>query len=270
VTVVFLHVPKTAGSSLANMLAANFAPERVYRPKLHGELKVQAAHELAEFDFIGGHFDWSELAAIPGPIQIVSLLREPVQRALSLYRYFRAHTWAFGVEELGSRGVEFAKSLNMDEFFATAPPDVLGGFENAVARQLAGAGCWKLDRGFTIPDREVARICRRHIDQMSFCGVTEHFDATTAAILRSLALPATASLRENTLTELMQAPGFEAVAPTPPSADLMARLRRLTAIDSHLYHYVRRRWPMRRAALSHAIRGLGRGVRPASEGYVGK
>jgi Sulfotransferase family len=258
VTVVFLHVPKTAGSSLASMLAANFAPERVYTPKLHGELKVRAAHDLADFDFISGHFDWSELAAIPGPMQIVSLMREPVQRALSLYWYLRAHTWAYGVEEIGARGVEFAKSLNMGEFFATAPPDVLGGFDNAVARQLAGAECWKLDRGFTIPDREVARICRRHIDQMRFCGVTEHFDATAAAILRSLELPATASRRENTLAELMGVPGFETVPLTPPSADLMARLRRLTAIDSHLYHYVRRRWPMRHAVLSHAMRRLGR------------
>ena len=265
-TVVFLHVPKTAGSSLTGMLTANFAPERIYRPQPHGELKSRAAHELADFDLICGHFDWSEFEAIPGPTQIVSVLREPVQRSLSLYWYWRAHTWAYGVEELGSRGVQYAKSLSPEDFFTTAPPDVRGNFENTVARQLAGAGYWKLDTGFTIPDREVARICRGHIDQMRFCGVTEHFDATAAAILRRLGLPATASRRENTLTQQMQVPGYETVAPTPPSADLVARLRQLTAIDSHLYHYVRRRWPMRRAVLSHSICSLGRGVRPPSEG----
>ena len=249
-TVVFLHVPKTAGTSLTGMLAANFAAERVYRPKPHGELKGRAADELADFDFICGHFDWSELEAIPGPKRIVSLLREPVQRVLSLYWYWRAHTWAYA-EELGARGVKLAKSLNLDDFFATAPPDVLGNFDNAVARQLAGSECWKPNRGFTIPDPDVVHICRRHINQMSFCGVTEQFDATTAAILRNLELPATASFRENTLEQQMSIPGFETVLPTPPSADLLVRLRQLTAINSHLYHYVRWRWPMRRAVLSH-------------------
>lgn len=264
-TVVFLHVPKTAGTSLAGMLAANFAPERVCRAEPHGELKGRTAHELGEFDFIYGHFDWSDLEAIPGPKQIVSVLRDPIQRSLSLYWYWRAHTWAYGVEELGSRGVQYAKSLSPEDFFTTAPPDVRGNFENTVARQLAGAGYWKLDTGFTIPDREVVDICRRHINQMSFCGVTEHFDATTAAILRRLQLPATASRRENTLMQQVQIPGFETVTPTPPSAELTASLLRLTAIDSDLYHYVRRRWPMRRAVLSHAIRSLGRGVRHAPE-----
>ena len=263
---VFLHVQKTAGSSLAGMLAANFAPERVYLPEPHGELKGRSPQALADFDFVYGHFEWSELVAIPGPKRIVSLMREPVQRALSLYWYWRAHTWAYGVEALGSRGVEFAKTLSPEAFFETAPPDVLGNFDNAVARQLAGADCWKLDRGFTLPDREVASLCRRHIDEMVFCGVTEHFDASAAAILRRLALPAAASRRENTLVRQMRLPGYEPVTPTPPSPALVSRLRALTAIDSHLYRYVRRRWPMRRAVLSHAVRNLGRGIAPASAG----
>ncbi|HEY2481347.1 MAG TPA: hypothetical protein VGI30_04000 [Caulobacteraceae bacterium] len=255
-TIVFLHVPKTAGTSLANMLAAHFAPERIYLPEPYGELSSRSADELAAFDFIYGHFDWSQLEAIPGPKKIVSLLREPVSRALSLYWYWRSYTWS-EAEKLGSRGIAYAKRLSADEFFAGAPPDVSGNYENVAARQLVGSQYWDpRGNGFTIPNRDVIRICRGHIDEMTFCGTTEDFDASAAAVLKRLGLPFTASRRENVLSVMMHQPAFEPVQPTAPSPELVARLGQLAAIDAELHRYVRRGWPMRRAVLGERIRKM--------------
>jgi len=252
-TVVFLHVPKSGGTSLANMLASHFAPERVYHPEPR-ELGSRSAAELSGYDLIYGHCAWSELGQVAQPARIVSLLREPVGRALSLYWYWRAHTWEYGVEELGSRGVQFAKTLDPETFFAEAPPDVLGTVENAAARQLVGAEYWRMNVGFNIPDREVIRICRSRIDAMTFCGLTEAFDASATAIFRRLGLTATASRKDNTLTGQALAPGFEAVRRTSPSQALLARLGDLTALDAELHRYVRRRWRMRWAEAAHMLR----------------
>ncbi|HEV7158498.1 MAG TPA: hypothetical protein VGN38_09105 [Caulobacteraceae bacterium] len=253
-SVVFLHLPKSAGSSLANMLAAHFAPEAIYRPEPR-ELGGRSREELAGYGLIHGHCQWSELAAIPRPVRIVSLMREPLARALSLYWYWRAHTWAYGVEEISSRGVQFAKTLSMEAFFGEAPPDVMGNFENAVARQLVGAEYLAMNTGFTIPDQEVIRICRAHLDAMVFCGLTERFAASAAAILGRLGLPASATRADNTLAGQMLAPGFETVRPTPPSPALLARLRDLNAIDAALYRHVRDGWRMRLASAAQAMRG---------------
>ena len=254
-TVIFLHIPKTGGASLANMLAGHFAPGGVYNPQVR-EIGDRPPGDVNGYDFIFGHLDWSELAAIASPVQIISMLREPVSRALSVYWYWRAHSWAYGVEQLGSRGVECAKTLSPEDFFHIAPPDVLGNIENTAARQLVGAEYWTLNTGFTIPDAEVIRICRRHIDEMAFCGVTEHFEATAAAVMRTLGLPPTPSRRDNVFANLTKDPNFEAVVPTPPSPALMARIRAMTAIDAALHRYAARRWPTRWAVLSQALSGL--------------
>lgn len=81
---VHIHVPKAAGNSVRNALAAHYAAERIFSG-LHepdfGDIAPEA------FDFFSGHigFDLAQkLDAEP-----VVILRDPVDRFLSVYHYWQ-------------------------------------------------------------------------------------------------------------------------------------------------------------------------------------
>jgi hypothetical protein len=88
---VFVHIPKTGGTSLQNMLADAFGDGNVYRE--HGDtLYRRSPAELAQYSLFAGHFDYFSVAYIPRRARrLFTFLREPRQRLLSHYRFFRAH-----------------------------------------------------------------------------------------------------------------------------------------------------------------------------------
>jgi hypothetical protein len=96
--VLFVHIPKTAGVSLYTAMAKWFGPEHSRRyPRSTEEFKQHFLRlpdeELHRYRLISGHFDlpfW--LRRDLGGRVIVALIREPVERVLSTYRYIRSWT----------------------------------------------------------------------------------------------------------------------------------------------------------------------------------
>ncbi|MBX9700766.1 MAG: hypothetical protein K2X74_15115, partial [Acetobacteraceae bacterium] len=85
----FLHIQKTGGQTLGARLAAGFTPERtsVMRRDIasRGDL-----HAMAEqHDFIAGHPGSGCLVDPPPGLQVLSLVRDPVETIISLYRHIR-------------------------------------------------------------------------------------------------------------------------------------------------------------------------------------
>jgi hypothetical protein len=93
--VLFVHIPKTAGISLYAAMAKWFGPGHALRyPRSTEEFKQQFLRlpdeELHRYRLISGHFNlpfW--LRRDLGGRVVVSLVREPVERALSTYRFTR-------------------------------------------------------------------------------------------------------------------------------------------------------------------------------------
>ena len=96
--VLFVHIPKTAGISLYSAMAKSFGPQHSLRyPRSTEEFKQQflrlSDEELHRYRLMSGHFNlpfW--LRRDLGGRVIVALIREPVERALSTYRYIRSWT----------------------------------------------------------------------------------------------------------------------------------------------------------------------------------
>lgn len=94
--VLFVHIPKTAGISLYAAMAKRFGPGHSLRyPRSTEEFKHHflrlSDEELHRYRLISGHFNlpfW--LRRDLGGRVIVSLVREPVERALSTYRFTRS------------------------------------------------------------------------------------------------------------------------------------------------------------------------------------
>lgn len=101
---VFIHIPKTAGSSLSTELAQMRRPYRnIHRTYHHGETitfsrledeieAVIASGKMAAARSCSGHFSWRQaqpIRAARPDARCFTFLRDPVQRVISDYRYSR-------------------------------------------------------------------------------------------------------------------------------------------------------------------------------------
>ncbi|MBB4003061.1 sulfotransferase family 2 domain-containing protein [Aurantimonas endophytica] len=86
--VVYLHIPKTAGTSINFYLRSIVGSDKVGWLGKEISLEDLSNQEKIEpFKVIGGHFNIEQAREIQFPVVYVSTLREPISRALSYYRY---------------------------------------------------------------------------------------------------------------------------------------------------------------------------------------
>lgn len=128
---VFLHLPKTAGTSLRAALARHFRPEEVFRPEGLADWG-EALADPGRYRFWAGHMPFSLVALIPPPVFVVTLLRDPVERILSLYTFWRRHA------DPARPHLRVAMECDLEGFLASAEPAVRNGTDNHVARLLHG------------------------------------------------------------------------------------------------------------------------------------
>jgi hypothetical protein len=88
-TVIFLHLPKAAGSTLNRVIAQQYSPEEIY--KTSGKPPQVLASEIAgkKPRLIAGHQPFGLHALMAGPSTYITILREPAERMISHYHYAR-------------------------------------------------------------------------------------------------------------------------------------------------------------------------------------
>lgn len=93
--VVFLHIGKTAGSTLATILGRYYTREetfQIYPKRYHDTLDALTslpAARRAEIRLLKGHLPFGVHEHLPTPATYVTMLREPVDRVVSLYYFAR-------------------------------------------------------------------------------------------------------------------------------------------------------------------------------------
>lgn len=135
--VLFIHVPKTAGTTFFLGLTNLFGDTAV-RPLRHGEPGLEAlvadvaegrAPELA---CIAGHVPMWIFAPWIDRFEAVTILRHPVARTLSLYRFLRRHNAA----ELVRYGL--APGFQFEDFIASRNIAIASQVNNAMVQILGG------------------------------------------------------------------------------------------------------------------------------------
>lgn len=110
---VFVHIPKTAGTTLNSILAHQYLPNDIYEIMMRGMSWIaprqtmlprplisfsklrrfkSALKNQHNLQVIHGHFDMSLGKHLPSNAEFVTLLRDPVERAISHYYHYRRLT----------------------------------------------------------------------------------------------------------------------------------------------------------------------------------
>ncbi|WP_131194472.1 hypothetical protein [Lichenihabitans psoromatis] len=235
--VAFIHLQKTGGTTLYDMLQHAFPPHRVC-PVHDDFLNLYTADEMAEFDYFSGHFDVASLRLIPKrPLQVISVFRNPTDRLISVYRSHRSHevTSKAGVNPF----VRLANALSAEDFFehpaVRSAPEIFNHYLAAFGlgfRQMKQAHrVTRDDVPAVAVESAVARI--RGLDAI---GITEKFEATVALIYESLNLQPPKVVRPRNVTDAL-ATKMKG-APTPrvdKTPRLLAAMADLTCFDETLY-----------------------------------
>lgn len=116
----FLHVPKTAGTSVRIFLQQFFSPRHVCPATNNLEFLALSQDQLKSYRLFTGHFDWAHLDQIEGECFTFSILRRPQDRLVSYYFYLRAEGARLDERRLAldeNRGIHAALTLPPDAFF---------------------------------------------------------------------------------------------------------------------------------------------------------
>ncbi len=119
-TLIFIHIPKTAGTSLRQAIGQAYEPdERLYlydamkrdRAMPRRDFVVLPEDERAELRFIMGHIPFGLHQHVPREARYVTVLRDPVDRVVSHYYHYR-HVARAGD---GSRSAEERRLIESED-----------------------------------------------------------------------------------------------------------------------------------------------------------
>lgn len=192
---VFLHIQKTAGTTIVELARSAYGSimshddylKGINHCPLTGELRVdeKALHDFHNIPFLSGHFGYGFAKRyMPGRYSF-TFLRDPIERILSFY-YFckRGDPKKFALYKL-------SQQMTLNEFLqrGLVDPEVKNFIWNNQVWQLAG-GFGDLDTGplSSFEGIELLELASKHIDEFSYIGFAETFEADRDIILKDLGI----------------------------------------------------------------------------------
>jgi hypothetical protein len=199
--VLFLHIPKTAGTSFLLMLHNAFSDRRVLRihpidAYTQDLINVIVDAELDQVSCVAGHFPIHLFQSCLDRFHPFTMLRNPVDRVLSLFRFYKLKDQP-ELQRLGLRS-----DFTLEEFLNSQEPTIYDQVNNGMVRKLCGDGrlsdknCpkfWSQDG-----DLDQLRHALTNLERIDF-GLTDQMPQTLRLVRERWSIPyALNEYRENT------------------------------------------------------------------------
>jgi hypothetical protein len=173
----FLHIHKTAGSTLARILETHFGQGEICPPQTWQRFLELPPAELAQYRLFRGHLlhftHW-----LPERPWIVAFLRDPVERTLSTYDYIRRN----------DRHRHHRAALEMDLGAFLDDPQTSGTVRDLQTRWiLANAfpseSLRDMERQLDELGLDPLETAERQLDSYAFVGLVERFEDSVARMM---------------------------------------------------------------------------------------
>lgn len=236
-TILFLHIPKTAGSTLDQIWRRHIPEAQTYSlgADFHAGLtrfKQLSAAERASFRLVKGHMAFGLHHWIPGRATYVTFLRQPVERAISHYWFLYYAPNSPHYEYLRAPGIgpiEFLQS-GLDP-----------GMSNCQVRFLSGL--WE-ELAYRPCAEEHLELAKRYLEQsFRVVGLTERFDESLLLLQDAFGWrpqPGWRQLRYTPVNVNERRPPRES---TP--AEVLQAFAQANELDLALYDYARQLFEQR-------------------------
>jgi hypothetical protein len=239
-TWVFIHVEKTGGTSLQNMLLQSFGPARVYNEH-DDSLHLHSPAELSLYSVFAGHFNYDSLAFIQRrKLKPFAFVREPVERLLSLYHFWRSHDPS---APRFHESMKLAQELSIDTYYASRDVASSPSTWNHMTWCVMGDRKWREWRRLLAGIRGERRTrvieslrspIRERLREFCFVGLQEDFTRSCRELFRIMGRPCPEERADHSVEQLSELSSYirKSAKPvlTPRAIEVMSELVELDAI----------------------------------------
>ncbi|MCP4934170.1 MAG: sulfotransferase family protein [bacterium] len=252
--IIFIHVPKAAGSSINRYIRHSVAPllrkshailnEFDYIDGL--DLRDQQISKARQACYVYGHMAWETMEAVREGHRayVFTMLREPASRLRSNY-FFIKHlakerlAIAIGDEELSAQ----LPDISPLEFFTAQHPRMRLGLDNFMVRQFCGDFYSKPQSDDDW--RGLLERAKTNLQQLDYVGFQERFDDDFRAITIGAGLPPVKYIPKVNITKsLISRKAASSVPHEEFDDDEKRAIEPLIRWDRQLYDFARETLPV--------------------------
>ena len=171
-TIIFLHIPKAAGTTLHRILERHYPPSAIFSigADAHAsirEFKALPEAERAAIRLFRGHMPYGLHTYLPQPATYFTLLRDPVARVISYYHFIQRTPGHYLYD------IVVGQKMSLKTLLESGLPIMMN---DAQVRLISGV--WA-DVGYGEGTPEMLDMARRNLAQsFSVVGLAEQFDAS--------------------------------------------------------------------------------------------
>ncbi|MCK5686585.1 sulfotransferase family 2 domain-containing protein [bacterium] len=242
--IIFMHIPKTGGTTFHEILTSFFENPLIC-PERYNNLGAYTSGKLAEYRLFSGHFDYISTNLIPGNNKkIITFFRNPEERLISLYYFYNSHKLEFAFENSLKMPI-LANKYSFSDFFTCEELFRDKSIFNSYVYTLTGcepSGEFTKVNGnieLNDHDRVILADAKSVVDSLFSFGVIENYDRSVEIILKKLNKPRITKIEKKmVLKDLIKTSSHKEVDRVPLLEEDKKNIEFNTYIDNFLYKYV--------------------------------
>jgi galactose-3-O-sulfotransferase len=248
--VIFLHIPKTGGSTLYHILERHYPPSETVTLDTPGvaRFKELPAAQLERYRLIQGHLYFGLHRFVPRRCTYVTFLRRPVDRVLSFYYYARSKPDHYLYRLLKT------ERLDLKTLLGRELTEELSNFQT---RMLAGDEWEDLQCVVTRDGLERAKANLRN--HFRVVGLLEEFEASLLLLHRAFEWPLSGYVRENVTKEQAEGRSLD--------GETRKLIETANSLDIELYEFARNLFEEQYRAAGESFNADLRHFRQLNEAY---